>query len=220
MIIQYLIYLLLIVLLITLLSSIFHKPESKLEEIALINGSPVYRFRIDATAVDKIYTEVENYYKRTGLAPSEKEGWNAEHLSNAFYENDDMELPTLTKEMSKPLEELCHKHSISPKRLSTLNDYWVNVYRPGDYQGSHCHINQGDKTPFYCFTYFSKYSHGLDAPLRFHPRFAEMENSFTPEVHVGDVLLFPQTLEHSVQGQKRSGPRITVSGNIYHEDFM
>ena len=209
-----------IVFILTISFQLYRPPRSSLEEIAFLDGFPVYRYQVNATTANKVNREVKRYCDKTGLDASDKEGWNAQHLSNAFYEQEDNDLPTLIKEMSIPMTQLCEKHCLSSKNVSIMidskNDYWVNIYNPDHHQGAHTHINEGDKTPFYCFTYFSKYVHGLDAPLRFHPLSGAV---ITPEIQQGDILIFPPTLHHSVDRQKGTGPRITVSGNIYHEDI-
>lgn len=217
-----------IVFILIISSQLYRQPRSKLEEVALIRGLPVYRYRVNATTAEKINGEVEKYYNKTGLDASEKEGWNAKHLSNAFYKHArDDDLPTLSKELSICIKKLCKRHSLSPK-LASLSadkdypndcDYWVNLYNVGHYQGRHCHINDGDDTPFYCYTYFSRYSHGIDGPLSFHLNLNDDEPITTPEIQQGDILIFGPTLEHSVEQQKKAGPRITVSGNIYHDLF-
>lgn len=199
-----------------------------LEKIAHVRGLPVYRRRVDGATADKINREIETYYEKTGLESSEKEGWNSKHLSNAFCDQEGDDLPTLSKELTACMKQLCKTHFISPESVtlsaekdgdSKKFDYWVNLYNIGDYQGPHCHINDGDDTPFYCYTYFSKYTHGLDAPLCFHPNLNDDETVVKPEIRQGDILIFAPTLDHSVERQNREQPRITVSGNIYHDLF-
>jgi len=117
------------------------------------------------------------------------------------------------------------------------NDTWINIYNEGHYQDEHFHIideedddYKGHPPTFFSFTYFAKYDHETDAKFTFidpspGPILFEQwattckyfKREIIPEIKEGDIVIFPAHMIHKVTKQIIDGPRITFSGNFYHE---
>ena len=107
--------------------------------------------------------------------------------------------------------------SISPHKA------WVNVYREGQYQEPHTHVERNTTCSV---IYFVNYDHEKDARVGFRNGlidnyiysnfscfFPQSYEWFSPKVEEGDVLVFPGFLEHTVGKQKGDRVRVTVSSN-------
>ena len=101
---------------------------------------------------------------------------------------------------------------------------WINVYRSGDYQEPHDHV---DQTTCLSYTYFYKVPKDTGKFIFTNPiknfrhlsgitnkYFNVVNTTFTPKVKEGDILIFPNWVEHQVTENKSKEDRITISGNI------
>ena len=79
---------------------------------------------------------------------------------------------------------------------------WGNVYHKGDYTDSHDHMPAA-----YSFTYYVKVPDG-SAPLIFD----DLGETWAPRV--GDLVLFPGYVKHSVPKHTIDENRISIAGNI------
>lgn len=124
----------------------------------------------------------------------------------------------VTQNISKMAEELG-----SPPFTSTPNGGWVNLYRDGQFQERHNHVENHTTCSA---IYFLNYEHKKDAEVSFRNTNADYYTYsnftcffpngfewFSPEVAEGDVIIFPAFLEHFVGKQKGGRTRLTVSSN-------
>lgn len=100
---------------------------------------------------------------------------------------------------------------------------WINVYRPGNFQELHDHLYNSS----FSYTYFYKLPENtgnfvFSNPIRSYGPLSGLANKFfdvvttefTPEVKEGQILIFPNWLQHLVTENKSSEDRITISGNF------
>ena len=112
----------------------------------------------------------------------------------------------------------------SPPFQGAPHSAWVNVYRQGQFQERHDHI---ERETTCSVIYFVNYDHDLDARVSFHnSKSLEYKYSnfnclfpqdlawYVPEVKEGDVIIFPGFLEHFVGKQQGDRIRVTASSNI------
>ena len=98
---------------------------------------------------------------------------------------------------------------------------WVNYYQRGCYQEIHDHVSVGcdlsgvmflnDGPDFSKFYFFNRLNTNLTTNLS---DLLDFEDSFTPFVNVGDVLVFPSSLCHGVSQHRSDTVRRTFSFNI------
>jgi hypothetical protein len=200
-------------------------------------GFPVFKYRFENP--DKILEEIVKNANDETLDEM-SEDWNAKCKSTAATRNA-MTMPYVHEELEKCLEKFSKDVNI-PKEKMNFNgcsnvqctsthcvDYWINVYKKGDHQDVHYHMNPEDeKTPLFSFTYFAKYDPEKDAKFYFHnpspaPRMYEEFSGSRPEfkhrlrleISQGELIFFPPFLLHSVDEQTSDNTRITLAGNIY-----
>lgn len=200
-------------------------------------GINIYKFKLDEN--DKILAEIEKSEKMVTDNPSYTEVWNAK-MSRIISDNgQDIKLYViqLLKEKIKKLTHNFNRISLNycGDTDCICSDIWINIYKTGDFQGTHRHINDGFEfgaaTPsdkrgaIFSFVYFAKYDHERDAHFYIgNPKTTKLimmdgELQITEEkcilVEQGDLIIFPSYLPHYVEKQKNIGPRITISGNIF-----
>ena len=111
----------------------------------------------------------------------------------------------------------------SPPLQTKPNGAWVNLYRNGQFQERHGHV---DRFTTCSAIYFVNYDHQQDARVSFRNPNADnyVYSNFAaflphslewyfPAVEEGDVIIFPGFLEHSVSKQSVDRIRLTVSCN-------
>ena len=112
----------------------------------------------------------------------------------------------------------------SPPFQARPHGAWVNVYRDGQFQELHDHV---ERQTTCSVIYFANYDHELDARVSFRNSKSDKYKysnfnrllphdfaMYCPVVKEGDVLIFPGFMEHSVGKQKGDRTRVTVSCNI------
>lgn len=200
-----------------ILLTICIRPDNEMKEIAKIREFPIYKCTLSNN--HKVSLDIQKYCMKAGFIPSSLAWINGDHwISN----KQSISTPLFKEELMKAITKLSKKIKISNISLidpKGLEDFWVNFYTKGHKQGPHQHVTD-EITPLYSFTYFVKYNEKQDAPLRFYTDMkthlpAKERTSFTLNVKEGDIVFFHPLLEHSVDEQKSSEPRVTVSGNIY-----
>lgn len=156
-------------------------------------------------------------------------GWLTDKLTTSF-DQDELNHRIFK---SEKIHELYMKYvsSVFDKPVSfSLEDMWFNCYSDGEYQEEHHHINT---TPFLPPVHFScvhylKFDEEQHTSTTFHDPISmlrshsfEMESnyyneSWTPKVKEGDLLIFPSYLVHHVQKSQPTpdNPRITIAFNL------
>jgi hypothetical protein len=200
-------------------------------------GFPVFKYTFDTP--DKALEEILKNMTDDTLDEM-SEDWNAKCRSTAstrnpvslLYVREELErcLKRFSKDVHIPVENMTFKGCSNVLCTSTdCVDHWINVYKKGDYQEPHYHMNSEDeKTPLFSFTYFAKYDQEKDAKFYFYnpspaPHMYEEFSGCRPEfksriqlnISQGEIIFFPPFLLHSVDEQTSDGPRITLAGNIY-----
>jgi hypothetical protein len=200
-------------------------------------GFPVFKYKFDDP--DKALEEILKNANDETLDEM-SEDWNAKCKSTAATRNS-VTLLHIREELENCLGKFSKDVHI-PKENMNFNgcsnlqctsndcvDYWINVYKKGDHQDIHYHMNQEDeKTPLFSFTYFAKYDPEKDAKFYFHnpspaphmyEEFSGCRPEFKPQVELnisqGEVIFFPPFLLHSVDEQTSDDPRVTLAGNVY-----
>tara|TARA_B110000444_G_C18609434_1_gene486912 strand:+ start:79 stop:735 length:657 start_codon:yes stop_codon:yes gene_type:complete len=196
-------------------------------------GVNIYKFKLDEN--DKILAEIGKSEMVTE-SPSYTEEWNAK-MSRVITDNgQDVKLYVIQflKEKIKKLTHNFNRISLHScgNTDCICSDIWINIYKTGDFQGTHTHNNDlfwggTHVQPILSFVYFAKYDHERDAHFYIgNPETAELgimgpSLQITEEkcilVEQGDLIIFPSYLPHYVEKQKNVGPRITISGNIFRE---
>jgi hypothetical protein len=200
-------------------------------------GINIYKFKLDEN--DKILAEIEKS-EMVIDTPSYTEEWNAK-MSRVITDNgQDVKLYVIQflKEKIKKLTRNFNRISLHycGGTDCICSDIWINIYKTGDFQGTHRHINDGfsdefttleKRSPIFSFVYFAKYDHERDAHFYIgNPKTTKLgmmdgDLQITEEkcilVEQGDLIIFPSYLPHYVEKQKNIGPRITISGNIFRE---
>jgi uncharacterized protein (TIGR02466 family) len=153
----------------------------------------------------------------------------AGHIDNQFsYEDETMDW--FTDEMQPVISSYrqghCEYHGVAHDPITwDLQTLWVNFMKAGDYNPIHTHDND------YSFVIFLQVPEELDkeadefkgtdikpATLYFQfamssrPKWATTDTRIRPRV--GDMYIFPSSLEHTVIPFKSDVTRISVSGNI------
>lgn len=209
----------LIFLIILFITYRYLKDNKDNKDISKIRGFSIYKSTLPNRS--EIASEIQKHYKKVGLIPSSDVWLNGDHLMTIH--NKEIATSLFKTELVHAITSLKIPMSnislIDPKSNGSAEDYWVNFYTKGHKQGPHRHVTEKSR-PICSFTYFVKYDEKKDAPLRFYTDTKEYlpakeRSSFTLDVREGDIIFFHPLLEHSVDEQKSSEPRITVSGNIY-----
>ncbi|MFP6667082.1 MAG: putative 2OG-Fe(II) oxygenase [Pirellulales bacterium] len=124
--------------------------------------------------------------------------------------------------VNRNISSMAEELKSPPLSISPFNA-WVNVYRQGQYQEPHTHVERHTTCSV---IYFVNYVHEKDAKVGFRNSsidhyvysnfncfFPRSYEWFTPIVEEGDVLIFPGFLEHTVGKQTGDRARVTVSSN-------
>jgi len=106
----------------------------------------------------------------------------------------------LRKEYEKIAIEVCKNYNINEYYLS---DIWYNYYKKEQYQEPHIHDGNGGVTAVHYLIF--------DAKKHSKTCFNNIE---TPNINEGDILFFPDNLEHFVPENKTDSPRLTVAFTI------
>ena len=149
-------------------------------------GINIYKFKLDEN--DKILAEIEKS-EMVIDTPSYTEEWNAK-MSRVITDNgQDVKLYVI-QFLKEKIKKLTHNFN----RISLhycgntdciCSDIWINIYKTGDFQGTHRHIDDGfsdgfpsttisrwdaldlpslhNRSPIFSFVYFAKYDHEKDA---------------------------------------------------------
>ena len=153
----------------------------------------------------------------------------AGHLDNEFVYEDETK-DWFTNEIQQVISSYrhghCEYHGLPHDPITySLNSFWINFMKAGDYNPAHTHI--GD----YSFVIFLQVPEELEkealeykgtgiqpASLYFQfamsarPQWATTDKKIQPRV--GDMYIFPSMLEHTVIPFKSDVTSISVSGNI------
>lgn len=199
-------------------------------------GFPVFKYKFDDP--DKALEEIMQNVNNETLTEM-SDDWNAKCTStaqsreemNIKYVREELEktLEKFSKDVHIPRDKMTFKGCSNPECTSDCPDYWINVYKKGDFQDVHYHMNPEDeKTPLFSFTYFAKYDPEKDAKFYFYnpspaPRMYEEFSGCRPEfkhrteldISQGEIIFFPPFLLHGVEEQISDEPRVTLAGNIY-----
>ena len=129
------------------------------------------------------------------------------------------------KDLSEQMKRLFVSNGIPDKFV--VHNFWYNVYH--DYQGQepHTHLTGCmEQTPYWCGIYYNKGATPTtffrpDSNNRVHQFPYKSENfreyfadSLQPNLHDGDVILFPPYLMHCVDLQTSANMRLTFSFNL------
>jgi hypothetical protein len=141
--------------------------------------------------------------KNYSLYPN-RNRWNCN--CHVIHDNDkDVQLINysfLRKKYEKITKEVCKLFKIKNYALS---DIWYNYYKKSQYQEPHIHEGQGGLTAVHYLIFNSKnHSKTCFTDLKIKP----------PKIKSGDILFFPDNLEHYVPENKTEEPRLTVAFTI------
>jgi len=108
-----------------------------------------------------------------------------------------------------------------------INDIWYNVYLDGEYQEVHDHIGSVLNPAHFSCIHFLSFNRGEHQPPEFRDPLAQLRHLslefdsnncgdvYVPDIHEGDLLMFPSYLQHCVLPcRKTEYPRITISFNV------
>jgi len=121
-------------------------------------------------------------------------------------------------------ELITHMNNINSYIKFVVQNCWHNIYKKGDFQEPHHHINP-DSTSLACIYCISE----SDAKLYFTNQnclLQKMSNmnsvfknenykeNYYPDLKEGTILIFPSYLYHGVSPQKTDSERITIACNL------
>lgn len=169
---------------------------------------------------------LDNYGKRSIDIPS---GWDTGNVYTSF-DNDGINQSIFDEVIVRTYFEYIKKFFDKEVEFDIV-DLWFNCYENGEYQEQHNHLNydifNSTVAHFACIHY-----------LRFDPkvhqsavfvdpinelRFNTLEmtsnhyvSKYVPQVNEGDIIMFPNYLEHFVKQTPptEGNPRVTISFNI------
>ena len=108
--------------------------------------------------------------------------------------------------VNKAIQRCCNADLLSKDDDLKVECMWANVNRENDYNTSHHHkISIGNIEPLWSFTYYVKFQKN-NGDLVFETK------RVVPEV--GDLYIFPASIEHEVEPNLLKEPRISISGNV------
>ena len=187
---------------------------------------PIFTFRFE-----KHDTYDFSDIAKQGKIDSRPKGWTTP-VNSSFpniSDNDRLISPdvrdSLIKDLSEQMKRLFISNGIPDKFV--VHNFWYNVYH--DYQGQepHTHLTGCmEQTPYWCGIYYNKGATPTtffrpDSNNRVHQFPYKSENfreyfadSLQPNLHDGDVILFPPYLMHCVDLQTSANMRLTFSFNL------
>ena len=187
---------------------------------------PIFTFRFE-----KHDTYDFSDIAKQGKIDSRPKGWTTP-VNSSFpniSDNDRLVSPdvrdNLIKDLSEQMKRLFVSNGIPDKFV--VHNFWYNVYH--DYQGQepHTHLTGCmEQTPYWCGIYYNKGATPTtffrpDSNNRVHQFPYKSENfreyfadSLQPNLHDGDVILFPPYLMHCVDLQTSANMRLTFSFNL------
>ena len=187
---------------------------------------PIFTFRFE-----KHDTYDFSDIAKQGKIDSRPKGWTTP-VNSSFpniTDNDRLVSPdvrdNLIKDLSEQMKRLFVSNGIPDKFV--VHNFWYNVYH--DYQGQepHTHLTGCmEQTPYWCGIYYNKGATPTtffrpDSNNRVHQFPYKSENfreyfadSLQPNLHDGDVILFPPYLMHCVDLQTSANMRLTFSFNL------
>lgn len=190
--------------------------------IITVYGYPIYKAQVDNNT--KILEEVQINMKNIG----NKSAWDSECLTTSSFDDENRFISEYVKlevirHATKMMEHIGSDIQLTTKMCDSENcilcdDIWMNVYNKGHYQVTHAHYSEqpGADIPIVSFSYFARYKHGEDAQFIFVNPVSSQPKEIAMDVNQGDILIFPSFMLHRVDKQNTDGPRITISGNLYH----
>ena len=187
---------------------------------------PIFTFRFE-----KHDTYDFSDIAKQGKIDSRPKGWTTP-VNSSFpniSDNDRLISPdvrdSLIKDLSEQMKRLFISNGIPDKFV--VHNFWYNVYH--DYQGQepHTHLTGCmEQTPYWCGIYYNKGATPTtffrpDSNNRVHQFPYKSENfreyfadSLQPNLHDGDVILFPPYLMHCVDLTTSANMRLTFSFNL------
>jgi hypothetical protein len=157
------------------------------------------------------------------------EGWDTASLYTSF-EDDELNERVFDRKLLEVYQKYIKKFFDDVVEFDVV-DLWFNCYENGEYQEQHNHLNpdifQTEVSHFACIHYLKFDPEVHQSAIFVDPlntlRFSSLEmksnhyvSKYCPQIDEGDILMFPNYLEHYVkQAPPTEGnPRVTVSFNI------
>ena len=187
---------------------------------------PIFTFRFDK---HEIYDFSD--IAKQGRIDSRPKGWTTSVNSTyPFITDNDRLISTdvrdnLIRDLSKQIKKLFISNGIPDKFV--VNNFWYNVYHENQGQEPHTHLTGCmEQTPYWCGIYYNKGATPTtffrpDSNNRVHQFPYQSEDfreyfadSLQPNLHDGDVILFPPYLKHCVDLTTSANMRLTFSFNL------
>jgi len=149
-----------------------------------------------------------------------KNAYNSSTFADRFKEKDARKL---RKWFNRCLEEVRSDLDLSCERLA-VSQIWGNKSEKGHWHHTHSHYNSWASgilylTPSSAQTWFSKPTMWEQPGLEIVPDAARYHLYKHPTT-VGTLIIFPSTLEHSVNEHDLDDPRFSISFNSYPSGFI
>ena len=156
-------------------------------------------------------------------------GWDTANICSSF-DDDKINHQVFDQELLKMYQKYVTRFFDKEVQYDIV-DLWFNCYQNGEYQEQHNHLNPDifvpDTAHFACI-HFLKFDPEVHESAIFvdpitNLRFTSLEmdsnhyvSKYCPQVDEGDLLMFPNYLEHYVRpvSPTPGNPRVTISFNI------
>ena len=148
-----------------------------------------------------VESNIDNIEKNYILYPN-KNKWNCNCHVIHDYDKDVnfINYSFLRKKYEKLIKTVSKKYKI---KKYCLSDIWYNYYKKEQYQEPHTHDGNGGLTAVH-YLIFNPKKHSKTF----------FKNIESPNIIEGDILFFPDNLEHFVLQNKTNFPRLTVAFTI------
>jgi len=172
----------------------------------------------------EIHKQIKEIILR-GQHNDEYKSWSLCNVDSTFF-NTSILLNEIEPEYRTLMEKEIKKHitNINGDLDCVVQDLWHNVYKKGDYQEPHHHMNNSNLSLscIYCVIESDAklYFTNNNFRIQYLSNIQKIYNSenykeyYYPKMTEGSLIIFPSYLYHGVTPQKSESQRITIAGNI------
>ena len=172
----------------------------------------------------EIHKQIKEIILR-GQHNDEYKSWPHCNVDSTFF-NTSVLLNEIEPEYRTLMEKEIKKHivNINCNLDCVLQNLWHNVYKKGDYQEPHHHMDNDNiaLSCIYCVVESDAQLYFTNNNFRIHhlSKIQQVYNSenykeyYYPKMTEGSLIIFPSYLYHGVTPQKSESQRITIAGNI------